>query len=393
MRQLYIFYICQTIFSTVLLGSRPIISLYSHSLGANEAVIGLLVSVFAFIPMIFAIRVGKWLDVFGARKLTIIGGLGMGLAFVAPFIFQTILSLFVSQLIIGISHLAVLVSLQKTVGNHPGDRDKLMATFSLCGSLGDLIGPLISGYIFQYFGVKYYFGLAVFLVLIAVGLANTVKNDKWSMKKTLEQNMRSNKESTWKLLKHKNLRKAVIISGLVLYSKDLFVAYFPIYGSQIGLAASEIGLLLSIMATAAFTVRAVQFKLVHKFGRGKVILFTLFVSGVSFILIPFITKIILLGVLVIILGAGLGLGQPISLVYALNASPADRQGEVLGLRLTFNRGSQFVAPFIFGSVGTFFGLSPVFWLSGLVLMIGAKYTQMRKEDVIIYENIQNNAVE
>lgn len=393
MRQLYTFYLCQIIFSTVLLGSRPIVSLYSHSLGANEAIIGLLVSVFAFIPMIFAIRIGKWLDVFGARKLTILGGLGMGLAFVFPVIFQTISSLFVSQAIIGISHLAVLVSLQKTVGNHPGDRDKLMATFSLCGSLGDLMGPLISGYIFQYLGVQYYFGLAIILVLIAVLLANTVRNEKWSTRTSSSQQTNSKQESTWKLLKHKNLRKAVIVSGLVLYSKDLFVAYFPVYGSQIGLSASEIGVLLSIMATAAFTVRAVQFNLVQKFGRGKVILFTLFISGVSFILIPFATQQILLGILVIMLGAGLGLGQPISLVYALNASPVDRQGEVLGLRLTFNRGSQFVAPFIFGSVGTLFGLSPVFWLSGLVLIIGAKYTRMKKEDAYIHESIQKNSAE
>jgi MFS family permease len=139
--RLYIFLACQTMFSIVLHGTRPIVSLYSHSLGVNEAVIGLLVSCFAIMPMLFAIRIGKWLDTIGARRLTLIGGIGMVLAFFIPVIYPNIYSLFVSQLIMGLSHLFTLVSLQKTVGNYPGNRDKLMATFSLTGSLGELMGP------------------------------------------------------------------------------------------------------------------------------------------------------------------------------------------------------------------------------------------------------------
>ncbi|WP_102348647.1 MFS transporter [Bacillus sp. Marseille-P3661] len=380
--RLFIFMLCQTIFSIILHGSRPLVSLYSHSLGVNEAVIGLLVSGFAVMPMLFAIKIGKWLDVFGARKLTVIGGTGIGLAFIIPALYPHIYALFLSQLIMGISHLATLVSLQKTVGNYPGNRDKLMATFSLTGSFGELVGPLASGYLYEYYGFAFSYRVAFFLTIIAIMSAFLVKSEHWNTRKdeSLQPPQNSGKESTWKLLKQVNLRKAVLISGLVLYSKDLFVAYFPVYASQNGMGASEIGILLSVMAAAAILVRIIQFKLVHTYGRGKVILYTLSLSGISFVLIPFFTNQIMLGFLVMLLGAGLGLGQPISLVYALNVSPAHRQGEVLGLRLTFNRGSQFIAPFIFGSIGTMAGISPVFWLSGLVLMVGAKYTRMRKED-------------
>jgi hypothetical protein len=81
------------------------------------------------------------------------------------------------------------------------------------------------------------------------------------------------------------------------------------------------------------------------------------------------------------------LGQPLSLVYALNVSPQDRQGEVLGMRLTFNRGSQFIAPFLFGGIGGLAGLAPIFWVSGAIILTGAFFTRMSDNEARTAGNI------
>lgn len=372
----YFFLIIMSLFSIALHGSRPIVSLFADSQGASALIIGLLVSSYAFLPMLMAVRVGKWLDYYGARKTTLLGGSGMLLALLVPIFYSNLGTLFFSQSLIGFSQVCVLLSLQKTVGNLPGNRDKLIAAFSMTGSLGEMVGPLISGFSYEFFGFQVAFGISLFFIIIALCLVFFLKPSSWSNGSSVSKYKLDENGSTWLMLRQPNLRKALIISGLVLYSKDLFVAYFPVYGIKLGMAASSIGIILSIMAGMSILVRLIQFWLVQRFSRGRVLTMTLIISGVAFLVIPLNSTFVLLAGVAGLLGVGLGLGQPLSLVYALNLSPEGRQGELLGMRLTFNRGSQFVAPFIFGGIGSFAGLSPIFLVSGCILLFGAYFTRM-----------------
>lgn len=373
---LYYFLVMHTLYSIALIGTRPIVSLFADYHGASPVIIGLLVSAYAFFPMLMAITVGKWLDHYGARKITLLGGGGMALALLIPAWFPRIEALFLSQALFGFTQLCVLLALQKTVGNLPGNRDKLMAAFSLTGSTGELLGPLLSGFVYEHYGFQMTYGTAFLLVLVGVGMGLLLKQDHWKSASPVTAYKKQDLGSTVRLLTHVNLRKALIISGLVLLSKDLFIAYFPVYATSRGLGPSQIGMILSIMAAMAMMIRISQFYLVEKFGRGKVMTTTLLISSFSFIFIPFSSQMLILGVVAALLGAGLGLGQPLSLVYALNHSPQERQGEVLGLRLTFNRTSQFAAPFLFGAIGGMAGVSPIFWVSGVILMMGAFFTRL-----------------
>lgn len=116
----------------------------------------------------------------------------------------------------------------------------------------------------------------------------------------------------------------------------------------------------------------------RQFGRSQVLFTTLVLSGLSFALMPFLEWLPILFVLAIVLGGGLGLGQPLSLVYVLNLSEQARHGEVLGLRLTFNRIAQFTAPVLFGAIGGI-GLLPIFLTNGVILMMGAFGTKIKEE--------------
>jgi MFS family permease len=377
--QFFIFLLINIFYSIGLMGTRPIISLYAYSFGATEVTIGLLVSIYAFIPMLVAVRIGRWLDRYGARNMVVLGGTGMLLALLIPIVYPHTMTLFISQFFMGCSHIFVLMSMQKVVGNLPGDRDKLIATFSLTGSAGELLGPLIGGFGYQHFGFQATFTTFLLFVLAALLSGILLPKTFWKNEKNDQvriQEITTHSDSTWRLLKNIDLRKALIISGLVLYSKDLFVAFFPLYGSRLGMQPGTIGIIISIMACFAILVRILQFQLVKNFGRSHVLTTTLMISGISFLFIAFSSIPWVLGLCAALLGAGLGLGQPLSLVYALNVSPVDRQGEVLGLRLTFNRASQFGSPFVFGIIGEFLGIAPIFIVSGAVLLFGAYFTRL-----------------
>jgi MFS family permease len=376
---LIIFLTSQILYSTASQGTRPIISLYAATQGASPLVVGLLVSTMAFFPMIAALVIGKWLDRYGARKLVSIGGSGMFLAILIPFIFPHIASLFISQFLIGISQQGVMISFQKTIGNYPGDRDKLIMLLTLTGATGLLIGPLLTGFTFQYFGFQTTFGLCASIVLLALVLNLLLKKEHWKSGASAKKTSKAvNFLASIGFLKRMDLRKALIAGALVFYSKELFVAYFPVYGNGIGLSASTIGIILSVSSGMALVVRMMNYWLTNHFGRSNVLFFTLLLSGACFIVIPFMTLTSVLFILSGLLGAGLALGQPISLIYTLNFTEKDRQGEVLGLRMMMNRGALFSAPLFFGAIGGLAGLTPLFLASGLFLVSGAYVTRIKK---------------
>lgn len=372
--RLFLFYIAQLFYIIALQGIRPVVSLYANDLGTPVWLIGILVSSGSLFPMILALTIGKWLDRYGARKVIIIGGIGMFLALLFPVFYANIIGLFISQLFVGLCFVSMLVSFQKTTGNLSGDRDQLVMWLSLTGAIGELLGPLMSGFSYEHYGFETTYSIAAFLTLLTIVKVSLLKKDIWQSGAGLGKKQ-SNFMSSLKLLKQKNLRKAFIASGIAIYSKDLFVSFFPVYGVSIGLNASTIGVILGLSAGAALLVKILQYQLVKQFGRKSVLFYTLLLSGVSLAMLPFFHLLIPVILLSILMGAGLSLSQPLSLIYTLNYSAKDRQGEILGMRLTFNRGAQFIAPIFFGAIGGIAGLFPLFLSNGIFLIIGAFVTQ------------------
>jgi MFS family permease len=179
-------------------------------------------------------------------------------------------------------------------------------------------------------------------------------------------------------LKIPDLRKALASSALVLYSRDIFVAYFPLLALQYGLSASATGWIITVQGIAMMTIRIFLYRLTRTVGRNQVLLISILMAGLSFILVPLTEQTVVLVLISALMGAGLGCGQPLSMTTTYNASPRDRTGEVLGLRLATNRLSQTIAPLFFGLVGSWAGLVSVFYVSGAFLLGGAMATRPKR---------------
>lgn len=376
---LYVILAIYTLYSATIQGTRPIISLYADAHGFSAVIIGLLVSCYALLPMLLAIRIGKWLDTYGARSMTVVGSSGILLSLLLPMFYPNLFTLICAQLLMGFSQLFVLLSFQKTVGNWSGNRDKLVATFTLTGSLGELTGPLLTGFTYEHWGFQVSLAVSFLMVLLALIAGSVIKSKYWKPGASSLQHKDQPTESPWKMLKEVNLRKALIISGLVLYSKDLYVAFFPVYANSHGLSPGTIGIIISTMGAMSMVVRICQFWLVKTFGRGRVLTTTLIISGICYLAVTGTADIAFLAALTGLLGAGLGLGQPLSLVYAMNLTQPERHGVVLGVRITFNRASQFAAPFLLGGIGGIAGILPVFWVTGGILLLGAYLTRIKSD--------------
>ena len=97
--------------------TRPLLPLYASELGASTLEVGTLTAVYAFFPLLLAIHAGKISDRIGDRLPILFGMTFATLGFLIPFLFHSILSLGLSQIIVGVSHIFIIISLQNVLGN------------------------------------------------------------------------------------------------------------------------------------------------------------------------------------------------------------------------------------------------------------------------------------
>ncbi|KAB2336114.1 MFS transporter [Cytobacillus depressus] len=362
-------------FQIVINATRPIITLSAYDMNASMFEIGVLTASFALLPLLFAIKAGKIADKIGDRLPVIMGLIGMVIGMLIPYLNESIISLYMSQFFVGISNVFIAVSLQNVLGHNATKekRDHYYSMFGLAVAAGAFIGPIMGGYLSEHFSYAAGFLVSMIICVCLIGFAYTIPV---VIKEQAADKVRSG--SSLQLVKSPLIQRALFSSALVLYSKDIFVAYFPLYATEMGISTSMIGWVLSIQGLAMMVIRFVLPHLLRRFERELILFTSILLAGASFLIFALSTNVILFCIISCLMGLGLGCGQPISMTTTYNASPKERTGEVLGIRLMTNRLSQLIAPVFFGAVGGWIGVVSVFYVSGAFLIGGAFVMKPRK---------------
>jgi len=352
--------------------TRPVVPLYAVELGAGSMEVGMLASIYSFLPLLLAVRAGKLVDRTGDRLPLFLGLCCFLLGMTAPSLAAALWALMFSQVIVGMSNLFGNLTLQNTLGrvSTPQNRDHLFGIYSVVVSFSNFLGPVAGGYISQHMGYPAVFMTAGVLGIGLVAMMPFLPGGKPAAVRK-EPAETGSVAGSLALLRSSPLRAALISSGLVVYSRDIFVAYFPLYGQHIGLSDSAIGWIIAIQGLAMMPIRLYLSRLVRWMGRERLLIATILLAGATFVLIPAFGQVSVLMALSTLMGFGLGCGQPLSMSTIYTVSPKNRTGEVLGLRLATNRLFQLAVPFLFGLLGKWVGIASVFYGSGLLLFGGA----------------------
>jgi MFS family permease len=357
--------------------SKVLATLFAIELGATQFYIGILVAVYSLFPMLLAIYAGKLSDRLGVRWPMIAGSAGLSVGLTLPYFLPSIGALYASAAMIGASHVFYNVSVQNLVGmlGSPEDRTRNFSNYGLVMSTCSFFGPLIAGFSIDHFGYasSYLYVAGAPLVTIAILLFARHLAAGHVKKGAAEEHGGHVKQ----LLHNPPLRRTLLAGAAVLTGTDLFQFYMPIYGRSVGLTASAIGVVLAMFAAAAFVVRLVMPALVKRWSADLVLAASLFVAAVAYLAFPWIADPRLLGTIAFCLGLGMGCGQPLTLMQIYNRAPAGRSGEALGLRMTLNNFTHIVMPMFFGSLGTAFGVAPVFVVNALMLAGGGAISRRR----------------
>jgi len=355
--------------------SRVLNTLFALELGATPLQTGLLLATYGLFPMVFAAYAGKITDRHGVRIPLYAGLVLLGVGIALPFAWPTFTAVFLAAGIGGAGFILSQVAMQTLTGSLGGGeaRTKNFSLYVLAVAVADFLGPVLAGFSIDAFGHVRTFAIAVVPVALSfagfIALDHLLPRARGASAEVIGRRMTD-------LLRQADLRRVLLASAVTMTAGDLFQLYVPLYGHAIGLSASAIGLVMGASAVAVFVTRTLIPPMSRWLGEEKLLLYSLLLMSSMFVLIPFFKSAVALGVVCFVLGLGMGLGQPLTVILAYNRSPAGRAGEVVGVRIAVNNFMHVVMPPIFGAVGSMVGLAPVFWVSASVLTFGAYATRL-----------------
>lgn len=356
-------------------GSKVLVTLFAIELGAPQFYIGVVIALYSLFPLLLALYAGRLSDRLGVRPPMLAGSLGLATGLLLPYLSPTLPALYASAALIGASHVFYNVSVQNLVGalDSAEDRTRNFTNYALVMAVGSLAGPLVAGFSIDRFGhATTYLYLAALPLVAAAIIAFARRPGRQGGTKGPHE---GHAVHAGQLLSNVALRRTLILSAIILTGTDLFQFYLPIYGHAAGLSASAIGIVLGAFAAAAFVVRLVVPELARRWSAEAVLVGSLYVGALAYLMFPLFESAVLLSATAFVLGLGMGCGQPLTLTLIYSRAPEGRSGEALGLRLTINNFMHIAVPLAFGTLGSAFGVAPVFLANALILGAGGVLTR------------------
>jgi MFS family permease len=361
-------------------GIRMAAPLQALRQGYSEIAVGVLLGLFAAIPIVLALYAGRLADRFGYHRpmriaviLTATGGLTAVLStLLASGSFAVMC---VAAALVGSGANFGLIAIQRTASRTAADATELKRVFSWLGlapALSNVFGPVLAGTMIDLGGFRLAFVALTLLPLLSLISARQVPVE---VPPAAPQDD-GRPKGAWDLLRTPGLRRLLLVNWLVSSSWDVHSFLVPILGHERGFSASAIGLVLGAFALAVTAVRLVIPLLAHRLRENQVLAWTMWCTALVFLAYPFVKSAWLMVACAVTLGLALGAVQPMIMSTLHQLTPPHRHGEAIALRSMTINFSGALMPLAFGLAGALVGSSVLFW--AMAVANGAGSTQARR---------------
>ncbi|MDH5540855.1 MAG: MFS transporter, partial [Rhizobacter sp.] len=272
-------------------GVRMAAPLQALRQGYPEWAVGVLLALFAAMPIVLALQAGRLADRFGYHRpmriavgLTLVGGT---LAFVSAWEFTGAFAVMcVAASLVGAGANFGLIAMQRSASRAASNGTDLMRVFSWLGlapALANAIGPVLAGGLIDLGGFRVAFAALTLLPLLSLVAARHVPVEAATAQVAGEP-----PRSAWGLLKTPGLRRLLLVNWLLSSSWDLHAFLVPILGHERGFSASAIGLVLGAFALAVAGVRLVIPAVAHRLREAQVLTGAMLWIAAVFVVYPLV---------------------------------------------------------------------------------------------------------
>lgn len=352
------------------------LSLFALHLQASTLAVGILISLLAAVPLLFAVGWGRTIDRIGVRKPLFIGAGAVLGALLLVAALPRIETLFLASALAGSGFMLVHICVNQAAGllGSPEQRSRNFSLLALAFSTSGFLGPVISGFAIDWIGHRMTFLLLGVSVVAGISLL-LVRPVRLPLHPAPAQE--AGRKRVIDLFRIRDLRRAFIASAVLSMAWDLFTFVTPIHGTQLGLSASAIGLVLGAFGAAIFVVRLMLPLIVHRLSEWPLLIGGMFATGLAMAVFPLISSTPLLMAVAFVIGLAIGGTQPMIMSVLYNTAPPGRGGEVVGVRTFLLNLTQAGMPLLFGIVGATLGMTPVFWAMAAALLLGGSVVSRR----------------
>jgi MFS family permease len=346
--------------------TRVTASLWVLGQGYGEASVGMLLSLFAVAPIVLSLWAGRLADRHGLHRPV---GVGVTIAFVGALLaaaVQQLWAIALGCLLCGGAVAMAGVAMQREAGlmaEQPGELKKIFSWMALGPALSNALSPIVAGLLIDHVGMTAAFAFATVLPLVAWALARKVPRNP---PKVYTKSFRE--PAAWDLFRLPVYRRLLIVNLALSAGWDAHSFVVPVVGHARGLSASSIGLVLGSFATAATVVRLAIVRFADDIDEARALRSAMVVAMLTFVAYAWLPGTLGLMLGSALLGVALGSVQPMVLAMLHRATPPERHGQALGLRMLTLNGATVGMPMGFGMLAAATALAAPMWVMAAALL-------------------------
>ena len=318
---------------------------------------------------------GRLGDRFGRKSMLVRASAGMAVAISLLGFVQTVDQLVAVRLLVGVlggyaSGATILVAAQT-----PPDRSAWALGVVSSGVLaGNVVGPLVGGFVPGWLGVRPTFlvaGAMIFLAFLATLFL--LREDRPADRAPRTRERR--RGGVWAQVEH---RGAVLVllgtSSLLLLATMSIEPIVTVYVGDLGQrthTAGVAGILVALTSIGSILAAPRVGRLADRVGHVRVVVGCLLAAGVLAFVQAVVTDVAELAVARVLLGVSLGGLMPSVTAAVRHLAPPDAVGALLGYGVSAQYVGQVAGPVLGGVVAAELGLRAVFVATGVVLLVAA----------------------
>ncbi len=352
-----------------------VVPLWAMLQGASPTEIGALVGARSLLTFFFAIHGGALMDRLGTRRVLMFFAAACGtVAACYPFLpwFPAMVAM---QMLVGLSGNMTWIGAQTMIGEVTRGDPGQIGWFSFYARIGNVLTPLLIGVVWDLAGPTLSFlciaawSSTLFLVSSQIPDVRVIeRKDRFSWRDIMPR--LSDYTGSLRLLVLPAIAVTLAVSFIRHATNGVEASFFIVYLRELGFAAAAIGALFSIaefvngfsslLAGRVSKLAPIPWLMVGFTGFSALLLLTTPFLGGAFVLLA-LAQTIRRGCE--------GVVQPLMFSMQARAVSRDRQGSMVGLRVTNNRLSSIITPMAMGVVVEYAGIENGFIVVGTVLLL------------------------
>jgi MFS family permease len=343
----------------------PIIPNYASDLGASGIYIGLIYSSFSLSRAILQTPVGRLSDTVSKKKIIITGLVVYTLVSIAYTYVTSPDMLIVVRIFHGVgSSMMMPVAMAYAMNLTPkGEEGKYMGYLNTALFTGFGAGPIIGGYIYQYYSTAMVFYSMSALVAFSLILTIVLVPDE----ETLEVKKIKEPVSMRKILRNRTLGSVLIYRGVNALGRGTIMTFLPLFAVQIlGISTTAIGLILSVGIFLNAFLQVPMGVLADRFNKKALLIGGGLIAAVGYFYMIITGSMVEIFAARMIIAIGSALSLPAVTAIVAEEGRDLGAGSTVGVFNTAMSIGQIIGPVFSGYLLDAYGMGSVFSFSGIV---------------------------